>query len=121
MCSSLGLSDGLCAVRRVVVGECSEVGRGVLVLSKILPKRSFDQFWSWNRHTFLVKLQPLFLVSFSILYYFIGTCKSTTSDVMDDNSATGGSRGLLLMQQFATVGHCYDKYYCSWIDRTVVL
>ena len=68
MQSSLGLSNGLCAVRRVVVGECSEVGRGgggVLVLSQILPKRSFDQFWSWNRHTFLGENTTPFLVSFS--------------------------------------------------------
>ena len=28
-------------------------GEGVLVLSHILLKRSFDQFWNWNRHTFL--------------------------------------------------------------------
>ena len=63
--SSLGLSNGLCAVRRVVVGECSEVGRGVLVLSQILPKRSFDKFWSWNRHTFLGENTTPFFVSFS--------------------------------------------------------
>ena len=28
-------------------------GEGVLVFSHILPKRSFNQFWNWNCHTFL--------------------------------------------------------------------